>query len=121
MGGRAFSFYFPAVVDYVTSVAIRDQNDVASDLCNVVESRLKYDLLELQEAFPAIVRFADYVLADYEDFGYDPAFDESLRQRLMAIRQQSAELAGLSACELAEYCKVARRRVAEAQLEAACR
>ncbi|MEI6780487.1 MAG: hypothetical protein WCQ21_06135 [Verrucomicrobiota bacterium] len=121
MGGRAFCFYFPAVVDYVTRAAIRDENEVASDLCDMVESRLKYDLLELQEAFPAIVRFADCVLTNYKNFGYDPAVDEGLWQRLMAIRQQSAELAGMSACELAEYCKVACRRVAEAQLEAACR
>jgi hypothetical protein len=91
MGPRAFCFYFPAVVDYVTTAGTRDDNDVAGDLCPVVESRLKYHFAEIREALPAIVRFADFVLTHYDDFGYDPDFNEDLRPRLTAIRHQCAE------------------------------
>ena len=91
MGPRAFCFYFPAVVDYVTTAGVRDDNDVVGDLCPVVEGRLKYHFAETQEAFAAIVRFADYVLAHYDDFGYGPDSNEDLRPRLRVIRQQCAE------------------------------
>ena len=91
MGPRAFCFYFPAVVDYVTTAGIRDDNDMPGDLCRVVEISLKYNFAEIRGAFPAIVRFADYVLTHYADLGYDPDSDENLGSRLRAIRNQCAD------------------------------
>lgn len=121
MGCRAFCFYLPAVVDYVTTDAIRDDNDTVNDLCRVIESRLKNEFPEMRETFPEIVRFADFVLTHYRDFGQDPEFDEGLRARLLAIRQQSAELAALSAPKLGERWIVTRQKGTEAHLETACR
>lgn len=90
MGSRAFCFYFPAVADYVTTAEAKNEDQVVENFCNVIESRLKFDIAEIQESFPAIVRFADYILTHFGDYGYDPD-EEDLRQRLRTIKQQCTE------------------------------
>jgi hypothetical protein len=90
MGCRAFCFYFPAVVEYVTTAEAKVDYEVVENFCGVIESRLKCDVAEIQESFPAIVRFGDYVLTHFGDYGYEPE-DEELRQRLRTIKQQCAE------------------------------
>jgi hypothetical protein len=91
MGDRAFCFYLPAVVDYVTTSGNQDA-DAVSDLCRVIESRLEYHFAETRAAFSEVVRFADYALAHAEDFGgfADDSFGD-LRPRLSAIKQKCAE------------------------------
>ena len=90
MGCRAFCFYFPAVADYVTTTEAIVDYEVVENFCDAIESRLELHFTEIQESFPAIVRFADYVLTHFGDFGYDLE-DEDLRRRLKNIKQQCAE------------------------------
>ena len=89
MGCRAFCFYFPAVADYVTTAEAKEEDQVVENFCGVIESRLKCDFVEIREAFPAIVHFAEYVLTHFGDYGYEPE-DEELRQRLRTIKQRCA-------------------------------
>jgi hypothetical protein len=91
MGDRAFCFYLPAIVDYVTTSGNRD-GDTVSDVCRVIESRLAYHYAETRPAFPQILRFADYALAHAEGFGgfADDLFGD-LRPRLLAIKKKCAE------------------------------
>ncbi len=88
MGVAAFCFYFPAAVDYVASPEAVGDSDVINSLCSVVEFRLIDDFDEIKGAFPAIVRFADHVLAHYDDFDLTPAIYGDLRPRFEAIRQK---------------------------------
>ena len=90
MGCRAFCFYFPAVADYVTSAEAKVDHAVVESFCGVIESRLNSDFAEIEESFPSIVRFTDYVLTHFGDYAYD-LDDEDLRQRLKTIKQQCAE------------------------------
>ena len=91
MGDRAFCFYLPAVVDYITTSGNQD-GDALSDLCLVIETRLAYHHAETRPAFSQILRLADYALAHAEDFGgfADDLFG-NLRPRLLAIRKKCAE------------------------------
>ena len=91
MGCRAFCFHFPAAVDYVINTPIRSQTDTARDLCDIAENRLKYDRSDIREAFSDIRRFADHVLAHYEEFGFAAEIYGDLRPRLRLIRQECAE------------------------------
>jgi hypothetical protein len=90
MGCRAFSYYFPAVADYVTTAEAKVDYQVVENFCGVIESRLRFDCARIRESFPAIVRFTDYVLTHFSDYGYDLE-NEDLRQRLGTIKQQCAE------------------------------
>jgi hypothetical protein len=91
MGDEAFCFYLPAVVDYVTGNGSRDA-DAVSDLCRVIESRLKYHLPGIRKALPEVLRFADYVLAHFGDYeGLSDDLCGDLRPRLMAIKLKCAE------------------------------
>ena len=94
MGDRAFCFYLPAVVDYITTSGNQD-GDALSDLCLVIESRLAYHYAATRPAFSQILRFADYALAHAADFGgfADDLFGD-LRPRLLAIRKKCAEPPG---------------------------
>ncbi len=91
MGSRAFCFYFPAAVDYITSSEGSADADVANCLVSVVEHRLEYDLSEIRGVFPHILRFADHLLSYYDGFGLDPDIYGDLRPRLSSIRQACAE------------------------------
>lgn len=87
MGSRAFCFYFPAVADYVTTAKARTDYQVVDNFCWVIESRLKSDFAQIRDAFPAIIRFAEYVLTHFEEYQED----EELRERLRAVKQRCAE------------------------------
>jgi hypothetical protein len=100
-GGHAFCFYFPVVADYVTTAEAKADYEVVENFCNVRECRLNFHFVEIRESLPAIVRFTDYVLAHFGDYGYDPE-DEHLRQRLRAIKQQCAEPGAAPNCIPAE-------------------
>jgi hypothetical protein len=91
MGPRAFSFYFPAAVDYIASAQGSTDVDVASCLISVVEHRLEYDAPEIRDATPHIGRFADHVLVHYNGFGFDPDIHGDLRPRLNQIKKSCAE------------------------------
>jgi hypothetical protein len=87
MGSRAFCFYFPAVADYVTTTKARTDYEVVDNFCRVIESRLNSDFTQIRDSFPAIVRFAEYVLTHFEEYQED----EELRERLRAVKQRRAE------------------------------
>lgn len=87
MGCRAFCYDFPAAVDYVVSPAAVGDEIVAA-LCSVIEFRLQHDAREIADAYPEIVRVADYVLEHYEDFDLTPSIYGDLRPALASIRQQ---------------------------------
>ena len=87
MGSRAFCFYFPAVADYVTTAKARTDYQVVDNFCRVIESRLNSDSAQIRDAVPAILRFAEYVLAHFEEYEED----EELRERLRAVKQRCAE------------------------------
>jgi hypothetical protein len=91
MGSRAFCFYFPAAVDYVTTSWLGTDGDVVNCLVGVVEHRLEYDSPDIGEAFSEIVRFADHLLAHYADLALEPEIYGDLRPRLRAIRKTCAE------------------------------
>lgn len=91
MGSRAFCFYFPAAVDYVTAYGSVADGDIINCLVSVVEQRLEYDSPEIVEVFPEVVRFADYVLARHDDFALAPEIYGDLRPRLRTIQQTCAE------------------------------
>jgi hypothetical protein len=94
MGSRAFCFYFPAAVNYVASSQGSTDGDVANCLISVVEHRLEDDSPEIRDALPHIARFADYVLAHYDGFDFDPNIYGDLRPRLNQIRQSCAKQCG---------------------------
>jgi hypothetical protein len=60
---------------------------MVENFCDVIQSRLELHFAEIRESFPAIVRFAEYVLTHLSDYGHKPE-DEELRQRLRTIKQQ---------------------------------
>jgi hypothetical protein len=91
MGPRAFCFYFPAAVDYITSPAATGASDVVKCLCSVIETRLEHNMPDIPEALSSFVRFVDHVLAHYDDFALNPEIYGDLRPRLSAIRQACAE------------------------------
>jgi len=91
MGSRAFCFYFPAAVDYVTASWPDTDGDVINCLVSVVEHRLEYDSPDIRDAFPEIVRFADHLLAHNADLALDPEVYGDLRPRLRVIRVSCAE------------------------------
>lgn len=91
MGDRAFCFYFPAVADYVATAKARVDYEMVDNFCYVIERRLDSDFAQIRDSFPAIIRFVEYVLTHFGDYGYDPEADEDLRQRLRTIQQRCAE------------------------------
>jgi hypothetical protein len=97
MGIRAFRFYLPAAVDYITSSQGSTDRDVANCLLSVAEHRLEYDSPAIRDVLPHILRFADHLLAHYDGFAFDPDIYGDLRLRVNAIRQTCAELAGANA------------------------
>src|SRR5262245_41638860 len=90
MGPRAFNYYFPAAVDYIASPQGCTDADVANCLISVVEHRLQYDAPQILGSTQQIVRFADYVLACYDGFGFDPDICGDLRPRLNQIKKSCA-------------------------------
>jgi len=90
MGSRAFCFYFPAVADYVATAKAKADYEVVDNFCYVLEFRLHSDFAQIRDSFPAIIGFAGYILAHFEDYGYDPEADEDLLQRLRTIQQRCA-------------------------------
>lgn len=91
MGNRGFCFYFPAAVDYITASWPTTDGDVVSCLVSVVERRLEDDSLEIRDAFPEIVRFADHLLGHYADLALELEIYGDLRPRLRVIRETCAE------------------------------
>src|ERR1041385_1019120 len=91
MGSRAFCFYSPAAVDYIVSPQGSTDGDVANFPVSVAEHRLGYDLPEIRDLFPHIVRFADHLLARCDGSALDHAIYDDLRARLSTFRQTCAE------------------------------
>jgi hypothetical protein len=115
MGPQAFCFYLPAVVDYVTTDAIRDDSDTVGDLCSVIETRLEYKGPEIRQVIPEIVRLADYVLAHSQELRLAEDSWGDMRPRWEAIKRDCAELAVLSSPSLW------KRRKVPKLLESVCR
>ncbi len=91
MGARAFCFYFPAVADYVATAEARVDHEAIENFCYVIERRLNSDFAQIRDSFPAIIRFCEYILTHFGDYGYDAESDADLRQRLRTIQHRCAE------------------------------
>ena len=79
------------MADYVTTAEAKADYEVVTNFCDVVESRLQSDFTGIRDAFPAIIRFAEYVLTHFAEYGYALEADKDLRQRLRTIQQRCTE------------------------------
>jgi len=96
MGSRAFCFYFPAVADYVTTTKARTDYEVVDNFCRVIESRLNSDFAQIRDAFPAIIRFAEYVLTHFEEYKEDERAARAIESRQAAMRRTRRSIGELN-------------------------
>jgi len=88
MGAKAFIYYFPAALAYLSSNSSVEDSDFVNCMLGNIEFRLDHDQDEIEPAFPDIIRFVDEVLSTYSKFEIDESVYGDLESSYRVLRSR---------------------------------
>ena len=93
MGGKAFSFYFPAFFIYLKSPESNQDSDAVNAILGIVEFRLEWDLPSIKIVQYVILEMLNFILENYSKFDIDSEiygdFQSELKKTIKRVKSLS--------------------------------
>ena len=85
MGPTAFAYYLHPAISYIESPASRADADAVNVLTAAIRFQLDWEAGNLTQCNSSIVRFCDYVLANFSKFDISPKIYPGLDERITEL------------------------------------
>ncbi len=87
MGKKAFQYYLPAFVDFITSNDMNISSDTLNSFVSLLKSKLEYDIESIKSCRTILIETLKYCLENYLKFNVDIEVYGDLKGEVSALLQ----------------------------------